>query len=77
MSEWIKCSERMPADPDASITFESVTYLVSDGGRVTAVDFERGHGCGKPWAAWTNYGDMPRSDITHWQPLPAPPEQEL
>jgi hypothetical protein len=74
MGEWIKCSERLPAKPDASIVFESVDYLVSDGERVRAVRFDRGHGGGKPWASWNTYGDIRPDHITHWQAMPEPPQ---
>lgn len=74
MSEWIKCSERLPAEPEPGVIFDAVDYLVSNGVSVGVVSFERGHGCGMPWADWSNYGDIRKKDITHWQPLPEPPK---
>ena len=76
MSEWISVSDRLPAEPDTEVVFDSVDFLVSNGERVCIARFDRGHGCGKPWAAWSDYADIRRDDITYWQPLPPLPEQD-
>lgn len=75
MSEWIKCSERLPLEADSSVTFEQVSVLVSSGsGDVYQMDFARGGGhIGMPWAAWSAYGPLHASEIAHWTPLPEPP----
>lgn len=71
-AEWIS-AETLPACPDAEITFEAKEYLVTNGYTVGICDFQRGHGCGKPWAAWGNYGSLKPSEITHWKLFPVPP----
>ena len=73
MSKWIKCSDRLPSEPDTEVVFDSCGYLVSNGSHICIARFDRGHGCGKPWADWSDYADIRRGDITHWQPLPPPP----
>lgn len=71
-AEWIS-AETLPAYPDAEITYEAREYLVTNGYTVGICDFQRGHGCGQPWAAWGSYGSLKPSEITHWKPIPAPP----
>ena len=65
--------ETPPLEPDANIVYEQATYIVTDGERVTTCEFARGNGVGKPWAEWSQYGDMSPQEITHWMPLPPPP----
>jgi hypothetical protein len=64
---------KAPMEPDASVTFEANTYLVTDGHSVATCDFARGNGAGKPWADWSMYGGIGAGRITHWMPLPAAP----
>ncbi|SDZ53693.1 MULTISPECIES: DUF551 domain-containing protein [Delftia] len=67
---------KAPMEPDASVTFESNTYLVTDGHHVATCDFARGNGAGKPWADWSMYGGIGAGLITHWMPLPAAPGEK-
>lgn len=69
MSEWIKCSERMPEIGRRVLIVQHGKYVSS----ATLYQWE---------AAKTEKGRKPRfedfrgivSDVTHWQPLPSPPE---
>lgn len=72
--EWNPISQ-LPMQPDASVTFESKSYLVTDGEIVAVGDFARGGGAqfGKQWAAWSMYGGIQPGYITHWAELPKPP----
>lgn len=66
VSEWIKCSERMPED------FEDV--LATDGNEVClGYYFEDDNQ--RP--VWGTYPTCPFCDgeISHWMPLPEPPEE--
>lgn len=72
MSEWISVNDRLPMEPDPTVTFESRAFIVTDGEQVGVCDFGRGT-CIKPWACWGDYGDIKPALITHWMPLPAPP----
>lgn len=74
MGEWIKCSERLPMEPDPEVLYETVTCLVSNGVHVGTSSFDRGHNSGTPWACWNNYGDIAPGEIAYWQPLPEPPK---
>lgn len=63
MSEWIKCSEQMPmACRDVIITDRDMVARV-------AWFNDRND-------AWyvTGVGWFPRYEVTHWMPLPEPPE---
>ena len=64
MGEWIKCSERMPEEfEDVRVTdgvYVGVTWLDCDG-------------CWDSWLAPLDVTVDP-GEITHWMPLPEPPE---
>ncbi|EQA3420201.1 DUF551 domain-containing protein [Cronobacter dublinensis] len=75
MSEWIKCSERMPenddyvlvADFDAHYTSCEPNYQIACYG-----DWFKNN-----YPSWDN-GDglgVNLKTITHWMPLPAPPDE--
>lgn len=74
MNEWIPVENRLPMGAMEGVNFESFPYLVTDGQTVGITDFGRGHGCGKPWASWSMYGDISPAKITHWMPLPGLPK---
>lgn len=73
MSEWIKCSERLPLIAVDGQHFETVEVLVTDGKYVHATEFRAG-GIPAAWAEFDGYGAIARSQITHWQLLPEPPQ---
>lgn len=61
---WIACSERMPDDnPEIEV------LACFTGGDISTLYYSEGR--------WDDaYGICPiRQDVTHWQPLPAPPSQ--
>lgn len=63
MSEWIKCSERMPD--------YFVDVLITDGEHVELNWWD-----GVEWDCWAERNSDMRTydDVTHWMPLPEPPE---
>jgi len=63
MSDWIKCSERMPDSDDCW-----VLAVTSSGDVFTAFYSYRF----EYWDDGCSYEDI--KDITHWQPLPPPPK---
>jgi hypothetical protein len=52
----------------------SVTVIVTDGAIVGVCDCQQGY-LPYPWVEWSNYGDIDAKYITHWQPLPEPPQE--
>jgi len=76
MSEWIKCSDRMPIMMEDVRVYKSVEVIVTDGKLVTTCDCCAGIPSDFPekfWVSFSQYGNMPPSQITHWMPLPEPP----
>ncbi len=74
MSEWISVTERLPIEIGSVDVFGSAPVLATNGAHVCVCDFNAGNGAGKPWAEWSSYNDIPPSGVTHWQPLPPPPQ---
>lgn len=73
--KWISVDDRLPIDAATFAgVFESVCVIATDGRIVSIMAFDAGHGCGTPWASFNSYGDIAPTEITHWMPLPAPPE---
>lgn len=70
-AEWVKVSERMPLElSDEHIS--EVEVIVTDGTTVGTCEYRRGY-LPRPWAEWSNYGDIDADEITHWQPMPSAP----
>lgn len=71
MSEWIKCSERLPDDAVLGVNdaVQVLTYVqtVGYGGSVRISTWMNNRFCSYPQGG---------SDVTHWMPLPAAPEEE-
>ena len=64
--EWIPVTDRLP---DAEPGDVSERVLVTDGKDVAIVEWFNFEECGPFWG-YTGFG----KDVTHWMPLPAPPE---
>ena len=68
MANWIKCSERMPGDSGDVIVYSKSKKV-----------------CNGYWFGWTaeekkwylacGEFEGPCEDVTHWQPLPEPPQE--
>ena len=59
MSQWIKCSERMPDERKYCLVF-----CPSSGGIIDCSVLVEGR-----------FAGFAPGDVTHWQPLPAKPEE--
>lgn len=70
MSEWIKCSERMPENPGLGRQFPYV-LCASENGWLTIAFYDYNRKC---WDDGDFYDHI--NDITHWMPLPAPPAED-
>ena len=70
MSEWIKCSERMPLTPYENCLYEDVEVQVFAGDNVFIAHYAIG-ALPEPWGAWVDA----YADITHWKPLSEPPKE--
>lgn len=65
MTEWIKCSERMPG--------HGLPVLVVGNDVVQKNIYEWD---GSTWQDWRgDYDECPESAFTHWMPLPEPPTE--
>lgn len=70
MTEWINVKDRLPLQAIHNEKFETVYVIATDGSEVRECAFNRGNGCGKPWAEWGHYNKIDSGSITYWQPLP-------
>jgi len=72
MSNWIKCSDRLPElasdDPDCSDNV--LAYQIYFGHQMLQAFYSRDD---QLW--YDQGGDQLDGEITHWQPLPAPPTE--
>ena len=70
MSEWIKCSERLPTQ---HIKFgyikTSNEVIIYDGNRVTTAKYT-------DTKTWVNAGSWNIKNVSHWMPLPPRPNAE-
>lgn len=67
---WISCSERMPDDK------QYVWFFGESRGFAGRDTFEGYYDWSKnKWWAVTDIGEEPASKVTHWMPLPEPPQQ--
>ena len=75
---WIPCSERLPDLPDGERAYRTVIVCVR--GHTFPLDYEREKVRGKTverWKwTWNRIYEKPDS-ITHWMPLPEPPESNF
>ncbi len=69
-SGWISCSERMPNDKQYVWCWgKSYSWTECD-------TFEGYYDCSRnKWWAVTDNGEEPASKVTHWMPLPEPPQE--
>ncbi|EFL9656223.1 TPA: DUF551 domain-containing protein [Escherichia coli] len=68
---WISCSERMPNDK------QYVWCWGKSYGWTECDTFEGYYDWSRnKWWAVTDDGEEPASKVTHWMPLPEPPEQD-
>lgn len=61
MSNWIKCTERLPGE-------DTLCLGIEDNGVIWTMHYD----CGVFMA---DTGEVEGLNITHWMPLPAPPEE--
>lgn len=67
---WISCSERMPDD-------KQYVWFFGESRRFAGRDTFEGYydWSRNKWWAVTDIGEEPASKVTHWMPLPEPPQQ--
>ena len=71
MSQWINAKDRLPLRQEDVKNYASVVVIAANSdNEVLVVEFEMGNTV-EPWHAFK----VPSYDnITHWMPLPTPPE---
>jgi len=68
--EWISVNDRLPFDYRQADKFESIEVLVVSGSVVMPCEFT----CGNLPEPWYKFGALHKGFVTHWMPLPEPPE---
>lgn len=71
MSEWIKCSERLPdfASDDPTCTDFVLVYQTHFGSRFAQALHDS---VDSVW--YDEQGEIVDGEVSHWMPLPSPPE---
>lgn len=69
--KWIPVSERMPLTHSADCEYSDIEVNVFDGERVFTAHYATGSQP-QPWGYWVDT----YANITHWQPLPAAPQED-
>lgn len=68
MGEWIKCSERMPENTQMLLAFSQDEIVAAYWSWVVnPIDY-------KKYRGFTYLSGIILDDVTHWMPLPEPPE---
>ncbi|WP_390902376.1 DUF551 domain-containing protein [Winslowiella toletana] len=67
MSNWIRCSERLPECDD----WDHAAVIVSEG-RNSFIAYYNRHDCK---FLHEPFGESVGNKVTHWQPLPEPPKE--
>lgn len=76
MNSWISVDDRLPLELSDDDHYKEISVLVTDGITVETCNFQRGS-IGTLWREWGVYQtSFPTEDITHWMPLPEPPQGE-
>lgn len=70
VNRWIPCSERLPEKTGYYLVCDSIAKFDNIRGRQDVSKYVIGRHGGH----W--YGAISREHITHWMPLPEPPEKE-
>lgn len=69
MSQWIKCSERMPEDTQMLLAFSQGEIVAAYWNWVVnPIDY-------KKYRAFTYLSGNTLEGVTHWMPLPEPPKE--
>lgn len=69
MDNWIDVNDSLPFDFTKCTKYECVEVIVCSGGVVSVEDFT----CGPRPKPWYNFGDFRKLYVSHWMPLPEPP----
>ena len=73
MSEWIKVSDRLPDNEQIVDAWESWTGRDGKKHGVRHANIEYFHDMANPWLEDDGSLSLIDSEITHWMPLPEPP----
>lgn len=72
--EWISVKDRLPNDEESGLEFICMTSATGRCNGVMALDWEVTTVRGKTVKRWIWMGRICPWDVTHWMPLPHPPE---
>jgi len=67
---WVSVGDSLPIDFESVSKFESMEIIIVSGGKSEFCEFT----CGPRPKPWYKFDDFHEGFITHWMPLPSPPE---
>ena len=73
MQQWIPVTERLPDTAERVLVCKTWNGKVYKPEYGYYQDFPNSKGC---WYVLTDFGYYPQKEITHWMPLPQPPEED-
>lgn len=76
-NHWVSVEERLPEKADLYIIYDGgihIAHFTTDMSKCWCKNREYDHHAG--WYINSDWGDLEFTNVTHWSPLPSPPDMD-